>query len=48
MGQIYNYLGLSVGIVVHGLADPQRKQSYLADITYGRTTNSASTICATT
>src|SRR5262249_6215540 len=36
MGQIYNYLGLSVGVIVHGLTDQQRKASYGADITYGQ------------
>ncbi|HKN01125.1 MAG TPA: preprotein translocase subunit SecA [Candidatus Binataceae bacterium] len=36
MGQIYNYLGLTVGVVVHGLTDQQRKVSYAADITYGQ------------
>ncbi|MDD2388356.1 MAG: preprotein translocase subunit SecA [Desulfobacterales bacterium] len=35
MGQIYNFLGLSVGNIVHGLDDPQRKAAYSADITYG-------------
>ncbi len=35
MGQIYNFLGLSVGIIVHGLDDEQRKASYACDITYG-------------
>ncbi|MEO6015027.1 MAG: preprotein translocase subunit SecA [Devosia sp.] len=35
MGQIYNFLGLSVGIIVHGLSDPERRQSYAADVTYG-------------
>src|ERR1700742_67559 len=35
MGQIYNFLGLSVGIIVHGLDDAQRKAAYAADITYG-------------
>ncbi len=35
MGQIYKFLGLSVGIIVHGLSDPERKQSYAADVTYG-------------
>ena len=35
MGQIYEFLGLSVGIIVHGLSDAERKQSYAADITYG-------------
>ncbi|MDR3462722.1 MAG: preprotein translocase subunit SecA, partial [Beijerinckiaceae bacterium] len=35
MGQIYNFLGLSFGIIVHGLDDEQRAKSYAADITYG-------------
>src|SRR3569832_2139220 len=35
MGQIYKFLGLTVGIIVHGLDDTQRKQSYAADVTYG-------------
>ena len=36
MGQIYNYLGLSVGVVVHGVTDEQRKVAYNCDITYGQ------------
>jgi preprotein translocase subunit SecA len=35
MGQLYNFLGLSVGVIVHGLDDAQRKEAYNADITYG-------------
>ena len=35
MGQIYRFLGLSVGVIVHGLDDEERKQSYGSDITYG-------------
>ncbi|HWU18466.1 MAG TPA: preprotein translocase subunit SecA [Devosia sp.] len=35
MGQIYNFLGMSYGIIVHGLTDAERKQAYAADITYG-------------
>lgn len=35
MGQIYNFLGLSYGIIVHGLSDQQRRDAYAADITYG-------------
>ncbi len=35
MGAVYNFLGLSVGIIVHGLTDEQRQASYNADITYG-------------
>src|SRR5437762_10011050 len=35
MGQIYSFLGLTVGVIVHGLDDEQRKQAYDADVTYG-------------
>jgi preprotein translocase subunit SecA len=35
MGQLYNWLGLSTGTIVHNLTDSQRKKSYGADITYG-------------
>jgi preprotein translocase subunit SecA len=35
MGQIYRFLGLSVGIIVHGLDDAERRASYACDITYG-------------
>jgi preprotein translocase subunit SecA len=35
MGQIYRFLGLSVGVIVHGLDDAQRRQAYDSDITYG-------------
>jgi preprotein translocase subunit SecA len=35
MGQIHRFLGLSVGVIVHGLTDAQRKQAYGCDITYG-------------
>jgi preprotein translocase subunit SecA len=35
MGQIYNFLGLSVGVIVHGLSDDERRQQYRADVTYG-------------
>src|SRR3981189_2275008 len=35
MGQIYNLLGLKVGVIVHGLDDEQRKAAYDADVTYG-------------
>ncbi len=34
MGRLYNWLGLSTGIIVHGLTDQQRKANYGADITY--------------
>ncbi len=36
MGRIYGFLGLSVGVVVHGLTDQERKTAYRADITYGQ------------
>jgi preprotein translocase subunit SecA len=35
MGQIYRFLGLSVGCIVHGLDDLQRHDQYAADVTYG-------------
>jgi len=35
MGQIYRFLGLTVGIIVHGLDDEERAAAYKADITYG-------------
>ncbi|NLL51051.1 MAG: preprotein translocase subunit SecA, partial [Eubacteriaceae bacterium] len=34
MGQIYRFLGLEVGLIVHGLTTEERKQAYEADITY--------------
>jgi preprotein translocase subunit SecA len=35
MGQVYKFLGLNVGTIVHGLYDNERRQAYAADITYG-------------
>ncbi len=35
MGQIYRFLGLNVGCIVHGLDDRERKEAYQADVTYG-------------
>src|SRR6516165_3667841 len=35
MGQIYGFLGLTTGVIVHGLDDEQRKAAYDCDITYG-------------
>ncbi|WP_337848447.1 preprotein translocase subunit SecA [Sphingomonas sp.] len=35
MGQIYRFLGLTVGVIVPNLADHQRRDAYAADITYG-------------
>ena len=34
MGQIYRFLGLSVGVIVHGLDDLQRQAAYNCDVTY--------------
>src|SRR5277367_4925244 len=36
MGRIYNFLGLTVGVVVHGVPDQERKVAYRADITHGQ------------
>jgi preprotein translocase subunit SecA len=35
MGQIYGFLGLSVGVIVHGLDDDERRAQYARDVTYG-------------
>src|SRR5215203_4149204 len=35
MAQIYGFLGLTTGVIVHGLDDPERKAAYACDITYG-------------
>jgi len=35
MGPIYKFLGLSVGVVMHGMDDDERRQAYHCDITYG-------------
>ncbi|MFZ0601459.1 MAG: DEAD/DEAH box helicase, partial [Roseiarcus sp.] len=35
MGQIYKFLGMTVGVIVHGLDDDQRREAYAADVTYG-------------
>ena len=35
MGQIYRFLGMTVGVIVHGLDDDQRRAAYACDITYG-------------
>jgi preprotein translocase subunit SecA len=34
MGRIYKFLGLTVGVIVHGLSDEQRKAAYACDVTY--------------
>ncbi|SMB91450.1 protein translocase subunit secA [Thermanaeromonas toyohensis ToBE] len=35
MGKIYRFLGLNVGLIVHGLSTQERRRAYAADITYG-------------
>jgi preprotein translocase subunit SecA len=35
MGQVYGFLGLTTGVIVHGLDDAERKKAYDCDITYG-------------
>jgi preprotein translocase subunit SecA len=35
MGQVYRFLGLTVGCIVHGLDDDERRQAYGSDVTYG-------------
>ncbi|QEM67969.1 preprotein translocase subunit SecA [Geobacter sp. FeAm09] len=35
MGKLYGFLGLEVGVIVHGLEDDERRDNYAADITYG-------------
>ncbi len=35
MGQIYSFLGMTTGVIVHGLDDSERKTAYACDITYG-------------
>src|SRR5690606_20712575 len=35
MGRVYGFLGLTTGIIVHGLDDAERRAAYAADITYG-------------
>ncbi len=35
MGQVYRWLGLTTGTIVHGLKNDQRRKNYAADITYG-------------
>lgn len=35
MGKVYTFLGLSVGCVIHGISEEERKAAYRADVTYG-------------
>ncbi|MBI3767905.1 MAG: preprotein translocase subunit SecA [Deltaproteobacteria bacterium] len=36
MGRLYTFLGLSVGVILHGLNDKERQDAYNADVTYGQ------------
>jgi preprotein translocase subunit SecA len=36
MGRLHKFLGLTVGVIVHGLSDEERQQNYRCDITYGQ------------
>src|SRR3954471_1216577 len=35
MGRVYRFLGLTVGVIVHGLSDDERRKAYACDVTYG-------------
>jgi len=35
MGRLYEFLGLSTGVIVHGLSDEERRAAYACDVTYG-------------
>ncbi len=35
MGKVFSYMGLSVGLIIHGVTNEERKEAYAADITYG-------------
>ncbi|MBQ2997979.1 MAG: preprotein translocase subunit SecA [Oscillospiraceae bacterium] len=35
MGKVFGYMGLSVGLVVHGISNEERREAYACDITYG-------------
>ena len=48
MGKIYEFLGLTVGVIVHDLSDDERRRPMLPTSPTGQITNSASTTCATT
>ena len=47
MGKVHRFLGLKVGLIVHGLSSVERQEAYAADVTYGTNTRWASTICVT-
>ena len=48
MGRVYKFLGLTVGVIVHGLTDEERRPPMPPTSPTPPTTSSASTICATT
>ena len=48
MGQIYRFLGMTVGVIVPNLTDQERRDAYTATSPTPPTTNSASITCATT
>lgn len=35
MGKVFRYMGLSVGLIVHGISNDERRAAYAADVTYG-------------
>ncbi|MCF4099492.1 preprotein translocase subunit SecA [Maritalea mediterranea] len=35
MGQVYGFLGLTTGVIIHGISEDQRRAAYQADVTYG-------------
>ena len=35
MGQVYGFLGLTTGVIVHGISDDERRAAYACDVTYG-------------
>ncbi|WP_367279785.1 preprotein translocase subunit SecA [Hyphomonas sp.] len=35
MSQVYSFLGMTTGIIVHGISDEERRKAYASDITYG-------------
>jgi len=47
MGKLYNFLGLSVGVILSGQDAEQKREAYAADITYGTNNEFGSIICVT-
>ena len=35
MGKLYEFLGLTTGVIIHGVTQEERREAYAADITYG-------------